>query len=256
MKSPHEMYVENVALALHGKYGGAGTPSWTLVKEPVREEWRRDARELLEEIQPDLRYITARGQDHHELSEALGVEPGLLEWHRLIELVREQRAQLDPIETSAEAAQGEVEELRRQLAEARGETARRYPAQGEFARVAATTDIVRSVLRILSDEYAEPYAHSDDDAALAEDMLLDAARRLVAARAGEDAMVGVSQLAESAAIVADADQVLRIEAIEPDPEDLGGLLSSESIQEGMAHGHPALYPLWAKSGRIVPKEEQ
>ena len=219
MNTPSEQYVETVARALHGKYGPASQVSWTSLKDEVRERWFDDARELLEEIRPDLRYVTARGQDHHELSEALGIASGLLEWHRLIEIVRQLRG----------VRPGPV---------------------GEFARISATTDVVRVVLRMLSAEYAEPHAHSDDDSEYAEDMLLEAARRLVAARAGDDPLMGtatVSQLAASSDAVAAADVVHSAE-----PVELDDLMSEESIQDGIVHGHPALYPLHVQSGRITP----
>lgn len=203
MKSPNEQYVEVVARALHGKYGPANHFSWDSLKPEVQELWRDDARELLVEIRPDLRYVTARGQDHHELSEALGVEQGVLEWHRLIEMVRQLRG------------------------------VRPSPV-GEFSRLQATMDVVRAVLRLLSAEYAEPHAHSDDDSALAEDMLLDAARRLVAARAGDDPPMGSVSFGQL------ADRVFSVETVDP----------------GVAYGHPAVYPLSVQSGRIVPKDEE
>lgn len=207
MKTPYELYVETVAVALHGKYGGAGTPSWTRVKDEVRAEWRRDAEELLEEIRPDLRYITARGQDHHELSEALGVQPGELEWDKLLDAVRELRS------------------------------AGSYPT-AEFARMQATTDIVRTVLRMLSAEYAAPSAHSGDDVDYAEDMLLLAARRLVAARAGDAPLMGAPPVLPSE----DPD--------EPVTGALSAALSPESIRHGMVHGHPAIYNLSTRTGRF------
>ena len=51
----------------------------------------------------------------------------------------------------------------------------------DYARTAALTDIIRGVLRLLSNEHSEPHAHLGDDIEYAEDQIVDAARRLVEA---------------------------------------------------------------------------
>lgn len=45
----------------------------------------------------DLRYVTVRLEDSDQLHTALGLEPGTLEWHRLIARVRELEAALTEI---------------------------------------------------------------------------------------------------------------------------------------------------------------
>lgn len=51
-------------------------------------------------------------------------------------------------------------------------------------RIAATEQIIQVVLRMLSNEHSEPHAHLGDDMEYCEDMLLDAARRLVRSHDG------------------------------------------------------------------------
>lgn len=51
----------------------------------------------MSETPRDLRYVTVRLEDSDQLHTALGLEPGTLEWHRLIARVRELKGALTHI---------------------------------------------------------------------------------------------------------------------------------------------------------------